>query len=297
VLVYHDPARAGEVHTHHSLSVSINDFMRTHAASAYFDPNGRKYPYDLVLRFGNIEETGVAFNRNSVYDSGNDTLFRPRYRSGMIFGWRAVLPAPDEQAPIEFRSAYSVRNLASITTVSNFEEGREISRQRAVAMARDFEQLLGSAEREEDLQAFLKQNPEFIYPDYTNSYPKFNLGGELITDFVFRVQGQGGREHVFVEIERADKPIFTKERIFSAQWTQAFNQLLEWESWVTQEYAFLSKRLPGLYKPRYHLIMGRGKGLTEVHRAKIKDVCMGNKRFSTYDDLLERFKRITSQLL
>ncbi len=55
VLIYHDQQRAGEVTTHNVLTMSINEFMRDLRVSALYDDTGLKYPYEVVLRWHNIE--------------------------------------------------------------------------------------------------------------------------------------------------------------------------------------------------------------------------------------------------
>lgn len=168
---------------------------------------------------------------------------------------------------------------------------------RADALADEFRSLLADVKKEEEIQTFLSEHPEFIYPDFIECQPRFRLGDDFVTDYVFRVQGQDGEGYVFVEIERVSKRIFTAGKQFTADFTQAKNQLLEWEAWVRRNHSYVEQKLPSLYQPNYHLIMGRNSELNGRERQKLATEFKGTSRiFSTYDDLLERYKTIVRKL-
>jgi len=158
--------------------------------------------------------------------------------------------------------------------------------------------LLDTAQKEEELQIFLKKHPEFLYPDFIDCKPKFKLGKEFVTDYVLLVQGHQGLEYVFVEIERPDKKLFTDSGQFSANFTQAKDQLLEWDGWLTKNHAYVSRDLPNLYKPQFHLVFGRGTELNIDQKEKIQTEFYNTpRRFSTYDNLATRFKNIIERLI
>jgi ppGpp synthetase/RelA/SpoT-type nucleotidyltranferase len=165
------------------------------------------------------------------------------------------------------------------------------------AIANDFTALL-STQREEQLQQYLREHPELLYPDHAVCLPKMKLGDDFVTDFVFRVHGVDGPEYVFVEIERPSKPVFVAGGYFSAEFTQAKNQLLDWERWIDRNSAYLREKLPDLYRPQFHLVMGRSSDLTTEHREKLRNEFIGTqRRFSTYDDLLDRFLTIAVRIV
>ena len=110
---------------------------------------------------------------------------------------------------------------------------------------------------EEDIHIFLKNHPEFLYPDYIKCFPKFNLGEDYVTDYVLLVQGAKGTEYVFIEIKRPEKELFTKAGQFSADFIQAEDQLLNWDNWLTKNHAYISRKLDNFYKPQFHLIIDR----------------------------------------
>ena len=101
-----------------------------------------------------------------------------------------------------------------------------------------------------------------------------------------------------MEIERPDKELFTDSGQFSAKYTQAKNQLLDWDNWLTKNYAYVSRKLPNLYKPQFHLVIGRDTNLDLERKEKIQSEFTGTtRRFSTYDDLANRFKVIIGRLV
>jgi len=115
---------------------------------------------------------------------------------------------------------------------------------------------------------------------------------------VVLVQSASGPEYVLVEIERPNKPVFTEKGWFSHQFAQAKNQLLQWSTWITNNHQFLTRKLPNLGKPVFHLAIGRGHEITSQHRGTIQAEFSGtNRRFSTYDDVVERFNNIVERLL
>jgi hypothetical protein len=225
--------------------------------------------------------------------------YRPRYQHGIVFGKGAPLPAPDEQALIDFRSVFVTRNIGGSESLKlSLQKAQEMTRENASRLIEEFRALLNNAKREEDVQRFLNEHPQLLYPDFIDCFPKFALGDDFETDYVFLVQGPDGPEYVFVEIERPSKTVFTKQGQFSAYFTQAKDQILDWDRWSTQNADYISKKLPGLYKPKFHLVMGRSHDLTSEQREKLKTEFTSTSRvFSTYDDLAERFQQIVGRVV
>lgn len=177
------------------------------------------------------------------------------------------------------------------------ERGKRLTKERAESLLKDFRDRLSKAKKEKELQSYLASHPELLYPDFIVCHPKFSLGEDYVTDYVLLVQGYQGPEYVFVEIERPGKQIFTKAGQFAEAFTQAKNQLLDWENWLTKNHAYVSRKLPQLYKPQFHLVMGRKRNLTREQKEKIHSEFFGTvRRFSTYDDIGNRFKIIIERL-
>ncbi len=160
----------------------------------------------------------------------------------------------------------------------------------------NFGDMLDAATLEEEIQVFLKDNPEYVYPYYLKCHPKFPLGADYVTDFVFLIQGLHGEEYVFVEIEKASKKIFTQTGQFTSEFAQARQQLLDWETWITYNHAFLRRDLPDLFKPKFHLIMGRSTSFTQTNRETLSNAQELNKIYSTYDDIKLHFMQALKRL-
>jgi hypothetical protein len=296
ILIYRDPAHVGQINTHDPLMCQINQFLRNRIVSQYYSDDGVEYPYQVVLKVGNVATSGLTFSGNQVYDSGGRRTFRPGYQVGKIFGWGAALGKPSEDALQAFRNAYRTTNLIpdGARNLSS-DEKRDLSKKRATELAECFSDILRS-DIEEDVQKFLETHPELIYPEYIQMIPKFRLGSEYVVDFLFLVQGDLGLEHVFVEIESPKKGIFTKAGHVTSAFTQAEQQLVDWQRWIRSNHAYLRTKLPECYRARYHLIMGRSDDLSEGHREALVEKLSGTDRsFSTYDHLLEKFVRVSSR--
>jgi hypothetical protein len=150
------------------------------------------------------------------------------------------------------------------------------------------------------LQVFLEAHPEFVYPEHDLALPKPTLGGERQPDFAFSIRSSFGSQWIFVEIERPDKRVFTTGQgfQFTHEFTQAKGQLLQWDTLITRDCGFFEKRFPGLLKPEFHLIFGRDSELDSSRREMLVAEFSGspNRRFSTFDDLANRFETIISRV-
>jgi hypothetical protein len=250
--------------------------------------------------FPNIRESHLSFI-NCDFEMEDAEWARP-YASAIVIGLNSEYAKSPEKRAIELFSLHHIRQ--------NFYDWDEISKllgargesgdiiNAAKTLANQFENLLQEAEREEQLQVFLKQNPFFIYPEYIKVYPKLSLAGYKDTDFVFANAGSSGLEHVFVEIERANKKIFTKEGDFHHEYTQAKGQINKWKVWILKNFAYLkSEIIHDILDPTYHLIMGRSTELDEKRRMEINvDLSPTGVRFSTYDDILSKFRQVITRL-
>jgi len=270
------------------LNKTVDDFMKSSSASAYYDEDGKKAPIQAAISVKDASKTILHFADNKIKSEGR--IFRPNYDRGVIIGWEAKLESPDAQALDDFRSAFLTKNIGGDEALDRtIQEEQKITRIKADQLIDKFTELLNTVEKEEDLQLFLKQHPEFLYPDFIECYPKFKLGDDYVTDYVLLVHGPQGSEYIFVEIERPNIKIFTKAGQFSAVFTQAKDQILKWDNWLTKNHAYVSSKLPNFYKPQFHLIIGRDTDLTIKNKEKIQsEFSATSRRFSTYDDLVKR---------
>jgi len=297
VLIYESESKNIEIDVKDPISTNINDFLRTGSATAFYSENGAKAKQRFSISISDASKAIIHFGDNSIRSKYG--VFKTKYKRGSIIGWEAELENPDGAAFEDFQFVYTTRNIAGEDLIELSEQEKvDLTRTKADELISQFLELLETAKKEEELQNFLKKHPEFLYPDYIKCYPKFKLGEDYITDYVLLVQSPQGLEYVFVEIEHSNKDIFTKSGQFSSEFTQAKDQLLDWDNWLTKNHAYVSRKLPEFYKPHSHLVIGRDKNLTVEQKEKIQsEFTATSRRFSTYDDLASRFKKIVDRLL
>lgn len=296
ILIYQRASKKISIEIKENLSETINEFLRTSDRTYLYDKDGNLHPKHATIQINeNFKEIFYTFGTVLRI---NQKIFRPKYQLCIIIKHEAKLPEPDEPALRHFRSVFIIQNIGGSDALdTTVQEKQELTFKKSLDIADSFGLLLEQAENEEDLQKFLSQHPEIIYPDYIECYPKFKLGDDYITDFVFLVQGQEGLEYIFVEIEQAGKEIFTKQGQFSSVFTQAKGQLLDWDRWITKNHAYCSSKLPGLYKPKFHLIMSRRAKITAENGEKLRtEFSTGKLICSTYDDILAHFKKIAQKI-
>lgn len=291
VLVYPNDLDTIEVIVRNSNSKTHREFLGTAEVNTWFREDGTPVTWRGVFA---IDDADKHMVKVADFESfGVLGAIKPKFQQLIIIGWEASLPEPDDSALKDVRSDITVQNLAEQEPISRVE-----AKERALKLSQTFRHLIETADREEDVQRFLASHPELLYPDYINCHPKLKLGEDLVTDYVVLVQGASGPEYVFVEIERPKKPIFTGKGWFSHEFTQAKDQLLQWSAWITNNHQYLERKLPSLGSPVFHLVMGRGNEMNSQHRATIQAEFSGtNRRFGTYDDIVERFDTIVERLL
>lgn len=284
VLTYSREDLGVEVQTKTQTRVSAFEFLQTSQHTAFFNAASERTSIRLPLKDRDASRSILEIAEPIIQNDGIN--YRPRFQRCSVVGWDAALGNPSREALLDFRAALAVSNAGQHRGVAA-----------AWRVLDEFRALLERANREEEIQAFVKQHPVVLYPEYNDCHPKMALGSEYKTDFVFLIQGLQGPEHVFVEIEDPGKPVVTQAGHFSAEFTQAKDQLLLWETWVTNNHAYLRAHLPGLNKPSFHLVMGRNSRLDAASRAKLQNDFAGTtRRFSTYDDIADRLEQILSRL-
>lgn len=298
MLFFADPLQVIEVNIKERQKVTINDFLANSDLMILFDEDGVSSGKRASLQINRFPIPTIFFGAMSL-DTGSKVLMH-RFQKAMIAGWRYQLKDPSEQAVEDFRSFFVIKNFSTGNNRESYssDEWRKISSENTEALADEFSKLLDEAQTEEDIQTFLSHHPELICPDYIKCIPKFSLGNDYVTDFVFLIQGQEGLEYVFVEIESTNKDIFTTQGHVSSKFTQAKDQLLNWEKWLDENVHYVRTKLPDLYRPRFQLIMGRDEMIKRAQREKLRLEFESSTRiFCTYDDLLSRFKQIVKHLL
>lgn len=149
----------------------------------------------------------------------------------------------------------------------------------------NFEQLIGQKHPEEIFQQFLNDNPVLIDPLASQIIPKQKLGIEYVTDFVIR---KLDNEYVLVEIEKPQDEIFTRTDDFTAQFTHAIGQIIDFQAWVEQHSEYARSHMPCISSPKGLLVIGRRIKLTENQIKKLNryNLSLQNIRVLTFDDLV-----------
>ncbi|HKQ09499.1 MAG TPA: Shedu anti-phage system protein SduA domain-containing protein [Blastocatellia bacterium] len=155
----------------------------------------------------------------------------------------------------------------------------------------EFERLVSSDLPEKEYQQFLAANPVFIDPLADQIVDQQKLGLEYKTDFVVR---RLDNEYILVEIEKPQDSIFTAKNDFTAEFTHAFGQVIDFQEWVDSHSEYARYHMPGISSPRGLLVMGKRKDLSPEQSAKLKRYCINSQAITvfTYDDLIERAKTL-----
>ena len=139
---------------------------------------------------------------------------------------------------------------------------------------KEFEKLVESELREEDYQRFLAGHPVFIDPLASEVIPKQQLGREKTTDYAVR---RSDNEWILVEIEKPQNRIFTKNDNFTAEFTHAFGQVIDFQEWVDTHAEYARHWMPGISSPKGILIIGRRNALSHQQEAKLKRYCINSQ--------------------
>jgi hypothetical protein len=163
-----------------------------------------------------------------------------------------------------------------------------------------FKDLLEIATTEEEIQKYLKENPILIQT-YSELIPKQKLGEDFITDFVLVNIIDQGSKYTFVEIEKANMPIFTKQGEFTYQFKHAEKQILfEWDTWLQDNQDYIKRKLTGFeYPPKYLIIAGRSEEMNETEKKYIRSYNRNqeNLEFLTYDDIIKKSEELLKSIL
>ena len=158
-----------------------------------------------------------------------------------------------------------------------------------------FEILINEPHEEEVYQQFLRQHPVFIDPLASQVIPKQKLGVEHFTDFVVR---RLDNEYIVVEIERPHDPLFTGKNDFTARFTHAYGQVIDFQEWVDAHGEYARSLMPGISSPRGMLLIGSRKGLTAEQAVKLRRFNINSRSVEvfTYDDLLAKAKDLYNNI-
>lgn len=200
---------------------------------------------------------------------------------------------PDEMAIVDFQLTL----LGSHVTPLIESESNQSTIDLLEEKANEFEKLLGTSDKEEALQVFLKKHPLFLHPTAV-VIPKQKLGAEFITDFVLVNPSDQGPVYHFIEIEKASHKVLTKHHQHSAPTSHAMKQIRDWDIWLESHKAYLKSVLPGLESPKFKIIIGRSKEMDDTAKAHLRSYNRDSKNTEllTYDDVLTNYRSLISSL-
>lgn len=166
----------------------------------------------------------------------------------------------------------------------------------SVSLIDEFSDLINQNLREEEYQRYLALHPVFLDPLANSVIPKQALGLEHITDFVVK---RLDNEFILVEIERPQDSIFTKSNDFSARFTHAYGQILDFLEWIESHGEYARSLMPGIFSPKGLLIIGSRKKLTVQQVAKLRRLNLNSRNIEvlTFDDLITKAENLHSNIL
>ncbi len=159
----------------------------------------------------------------------------------------------------------------------------------------EFETLVDQGLREEEYQRFFAIHPVFLDPLATEVISKQRLGIERITDFAVR---RLDNEYILVEIEKPQDRIFTDGGDFTASFTHAFGQIIDFQEWIDQHAEYARHLMPEISSPKGLLIIGRRAGFAQEQLAKLKRFSINSNSIEmlTYDDVIQRAKSLHTNI-
>lgn len=193
---------------------------------------------------------------------------------------------------VHFMNSNSIKSLVGpISPDALRNEVFQIIRESSIKITKplldEYEQLLSQQLNEERYQVFLTANPVLLDPLASRVIPKKPLGLEFKTDYMIQ---RLDNQYFAVEIEKPQDVLFTKADDFSAPFTHAFGQVIDFLEWIDTHAEYARHHLPGISSPRGMLVMGMRSTLSTSQAAKLKRLSINtpNIEIVTFDDLLER---------
>ncbi len=182
----------------------------------------------------------------------------------------------------------------------------------------EFRRLIEDRPTESKIQRKLEENPIILVhaamdgffdgaaSSRTSLFSKFQLGNEFETDFMFCYGTSMGISCTFVELERADVPLFTKKGDPSKYLTHALRQVMNWRAWLEDHRDFALSEIvrvantseqrwdwpATLRKPfRFVIVIGRRSKLTEHGNRLRAELCNSTPGLEivTYDRLFDNY--------
>jgi hypothetical protein len=142
-----------------------------------------------------------------------------------------------------------------------------------------------------DMQKFFENNWILLEMDARRVFPKFNLGCEMIPDFVIETSNF---RYIFVEIESPNAELYTREKRPkpSRSLRVADSQIKSYLSYAHENILYLRKKLPFLDPEKIEglIVIGKSSKLSYDQKKRLEQDKAYSKDYSivTYDELFDK---------
>lgn len=162
----------------------------------------------------------------------------------------------------------------------------------------EYMQLLDqSPVREHVLQTYLTNHPVLLDPSYGAVHPQFRLGAEYVADFIIKTYNGN---YTLVEIEKPTDRLYLNNGDPSSALTHAEQQVLNWQSWVRQNIAYLRYESNLMMNnPEGWVVIGRRSQLSDDEMQKLDErnrSLRGHLQIVTFDTLSMRLAQIIDNI-
>jgi len=146
---------------------------------------------------------------------------------------------------------------------------------------------------EADMQTFFKNNWTILDIKSRRIFPKFNMGGDLIPDFIIETSDF---RYVIVEIESPNVDLYTSDKPprQARKLREADSQIKSYMSYARNNMLFLRAKLPFLSEEKIKglIIIGRNDILSSKQKEKLEQDRGYSKDYDivTYDELFESMR-------
>ena len=152
--------------------------------------------------------------------------------------------------------------------------------------------------QEHVLQTYLTNHPILLDPSYRVVHSGFRLGAEYVADFV--VETYDGN-YILVEIEKPTDRLYLNNGDPSSALTHAEQQVLNWQSWVRQNIAYLRYESNLIMNdPEGLVVIGRRSQLSDDEMQKLDErnrSLRGHLQIVTFDTLVMRLSQIIHNIM
>lgn len=245
---------------------------------------------DFSPQFTYIEGNSFTITLQTI--KGGGEIYYLDYHTLMVFGVKKVQD-PQKDAKNDFDTFLLAKNVGVNPEVDNYIP---TTIERLMRLTNTFEELLEHMRVEEDIQKFIDDNPFVLNPLYVEMFPKVKVG-KYVTDFVFL---DANNVYHFVELERSDLNLFTKNQDLRYKVNHGWQQMEDWDRIIEEKKNEIESKLgiKNLENRIFSLVIGRSTKLTEEEVQKIRTRSRQSGKFEliTYDDLLDRLKVLIRNL-